>query len=92
MQKLLIQWSLIGSAVFMLLSFNVDALLVRFLLIGEVPGSANSLSPTTMLSLYGISLGLTLIYLLVPRSQISELSKRAQTFKSRLPRKRFSSL
>lgn len=92
MQKRIIQWSLIGSAAFILLSFHVDALLVRFLLIGEIPGSADSLSPTTMLSFYGIGLGLTLMYLLVPRSQISEFGKRAQTFTSRLPRKRFSSL
>lgn len=92
MQKRIIQWSLIGSAAFILLSFHVDALLVRFLIIGEIPGSSNSLSPTTMLSIYGIGLSLTLLYILIPRSQISEFTKRAQTIKSRLPRKRFSSL
>lgn len=92
MKRNITQWLLFGSVVFILLSFHADSLLLRFLLIGEVPGSNNSLSPTTMLSMYAIGLGLTLLYILIPRSQISDFGKRAQTIKTRLPRKRFSSL
>ena len=92
MQKKIIQWSLLGSVLFILLSFNVDGLLLRFMVIGEVPGSNNTLSPMTMLSIYAASIALTVLYIFIPRSQIDEFGKRAQSIKSRLPRKRFSSL
>lgn len=92
MQKKIIQWSLLGSVLFVLLSFNVDSLLLRFVVIGEVPGSSNTLSPMTMLLIYAVSFALTLLYILIPRSRINEFGKRAQSMKSRLPSKRFSSL
>ena len=92
MQKKFIQWSLLGSALFVMLSFNVDELLLRFMVIGEVPGSSTTLSPMTMLSIYAASFILTILFIFIPRSQIDGLGKRAQSIKTRLPRKRFSSL
>lgn len=83
---------MLGSLLFILLAFGVDALFVRFLLIGELPGSNSSLSPITMLTIYSASFAIILIYLFVPRTQINEFGKRAQSIKTRLPRKRFSSL
>jgi hypothetical protein len=92
MRKKITQWSLLGSVVFVLLSFNVDTLLVRFLLIGELPGSTHALSPMTMLCIYTAGFAVTLAYIVLPRSQMRELNKRAQSMKSRLPSKRFSAL
>ena len=85
-------WLLSGSVLFVLLSFNADTLLVRFLLIGELPGSTHTLSPMTMLCIYIAGFALTLAYIVIPRSQIREFNKRAQSMKSRLPTKRFSAL
>jgi hypothetical protein len=92
MRQKVIRWSLLGSIVLILLSFHVDTLVIRFLLVGELPGGYSSLPPIVMLMIYSITFALTLVFLLAPRAQIHEFSKRAHSIKSRLPQKRFNSL
>ena len=83
--------SLLLSAFIILLAFNIDEVLVRFLLAGEIPGTDTSLPPTVMLSLFA---GIILIPLasLILRNRMNSLSRKLDQAKARFPKRRYSSL
>lgn len=87
-QKKCIKYSLIGSVVFVALSFQLEEILIRFLLVGELPGKISLLSPDVMLTV--TSLCILLVVGLLVRGII--LTSQKSTKSPQLPSRRYQSI
>ena len=83
--------SLLLSAFIVLLAFNIDEVLVRFLLAGEIPGTDTSLPPTAMLTLFASILMIPIVTLML-RNRMNGLSRKLDQAKARFPKRRYSSI
>lgn len=83
--------SLLFSVFIILLAFNIDEILVRFLLAGEIPGTDTSLPPTAMLTLFASILMIPIVTLML-RNRMNSLSRKLDQAKARFPKRRYSSL
>ena len=83
--------SLLLSAFIILLAFNIDEVLVRFLLAGEIPGTDTSLPPTAMLTLFASILMIPIVTLIL-RNRMNGLSRKLDQAKARFPKRRYSSI
>lgn len=87
-QKKCIKYSLIGSLIVVALSFQLEEILIRFLLVGELPGKVSFLSPDVMLAVIILSvclvIGLFIRGLLVTQQKASKAP--------RLPSRRYQSI
>jgi len=91
MKQTLTRYSLVASFIFILLSFNVDSILVRFLLAGELPGTTIILSPGGMLIIIGMIAVLSL-GLIISKEYGTKFERQIQAAKRRLPKRRYSSV
>lgn len=91
MKRKLTRYCLAASLFIILLSLDVDSMLVRFLIAGEVPGTTIVLSPTVMLIVISI-LALGLLMTLTSKEQNEKLSRRIELAKKHLPKRRYSSV
>ncbi len=80
---------LLLSALFIMLSFHVEETLVRFIIMGEIPGTDVSLSPTTMLVVYSI---LILAPICIGLYKLYAASRNYAKANSHLPKRRYSPL
>ncbi len=87
-QKKCIKYSLIGSFIFIALSFQLEEILIRFLLVGELPGKVSFLSPDVML--VGITLSVILVIGLFIRGFLATQQKTPKA--PRLPSRRYQSI
>jgi hypothetical protein len=90
-QKITTVLSLIGSAIFIGLSFNIDESLIRFLIVGEVPGSSTSLSPDTMLLVLSFCFAVLLLVTIRPIAFLRYFNTFGAA-KHYLPKRRYSSI
>ncbi len=98
MKQKIIWVSLLGAALIFIDTTNLPSTLLRFVLVGEVPGTSWILSSKTMLMLWtalGLStlaLWLLPILLRISHSLLMKHNKVAATqFKRALPKRRYSS-
>jgi len=84
--------NLILSGLFIVVAFNMPEVVLRFVLVGELPDGTTLLSPDTMLGI--ILIGFLLMFILINRSftvkVLSGLSRSSAKF--RLPKRRYTSL
>lgn len=92
MRRQAIRWLNISSSIIILFSFGADTSLLRFVLIGEVPGSSVIASPNQVLGFYAVIAFVTALYLTFDFTQLGQMLKRSSVYKSRLPQKRFTAL
>jgi hypothetical protein len=84
--------NLVGSAIFVGLTFDIPNLFIRFLFLGELPDGSTLLSPDTMLGIIALSFIATLI-LISPVAFFKSFSKLASSStKLHLPKRRYTSL
>lgn len=90
--KLFISANLILSGLLITLSFNVPEIILRFLLVGELPDGTTLLSPDIMLAV--VLLGFVATIAIVSPSVVARPLKLARTssVKLRLPRHRYTPL
>lgn len=76
--------ALIGSGSIIALSFDVANHLLRFLLVGQIPGTSIMLSPVAMLVIFSV-VALGIIFAITPRPHLKK-----SVAKSQLPKRRYS--
>lgn len=85
--------NLILSGLFIILAFNLPEIILRFLLVGELPDGTTLLSPDVMLVLILIGFLVTalLVYPSIATKTIGKFIQTSST-KLRLPKHRYTSL
>ncbi len=90
--KTLTSINILLSGLVIVMSFNIPEILVRFLLVGELPDGTTLLSPDTMLAIIIIGFVITCI-LISPSFIFRQASRLARSSTNlRLPKHRYSSL
>lgn len=89
MQRRIIEASLIGSLVIILTSFGFFNSLLMFVLVGAIPGTNDTLSPTAMSIIISLGAATILTILALPHAN-TKPATHAQ--KGKLPKQRYSRL
>ena len=89
MQRRIIEASLVGSLVIILASFGFFNSLLMFVLVGAIPGTNDTLSPTAMSLIFSLCAASTVAAVALPRVT----HKPAEHLKKKpLPKRRYSRL
>lgn len=89
MKKIITMGALFGSFFVFLLSIDAPMSLLRFIMVGELPGGVLTLPPEIMLAITGIFIGLFVVYSalrFIPQTKIHPVVSR------HMPKRRYTAI